>query len=259
MSSPFGSDASISTEQNEGDFLDDALNHAQAATPTPKAKGSSAGCNSDRSRPEGPEDPFEALPAPERQAEDPVSGDVEIEEVARTYPLPALDTLRLRYERTLAGTIKVHQQVRRKGKVHLVPVATPFGVLARLRFVDQADGFGLRILVQDMGGQTREIDVDRAAFGTTGASAVKALLFNAGLRTEKGGEHTVVHGLKAADPDTEIRIVKKPGWHQIEGLDDPVFVCPDGQVLGAGLMVWTPPTATTCQSEGVEDHSRRCP
>jgi len=26
-----------------------------------------------------------------------------------------------------------------------------------------------------------------------------------------------------------------------------------------GLMVWTPPMASVCQSEGVEDHSRRPP
>jgi hypothetical protein len=198
-----------------------------ASISAPQADGSLAG-SSNGPPPRGQEPLLNAPQTPECPDSDAFS----IEKIAQTYPLPAMDTLSLDYEQTPAGTIKVHQQVRRNGKIKRVPVATPFGVLARLRLVDQANGFGLRVAVQDMCGQKREIDVDRAAFGRRSAE-VKALLFNAGLRTEPGGEQIVVQGLKAADPEAEILIVKKPGWHQIEGLGDPVFVCPDGQVLGA--------------------------
>jgi hypothetical protein len=60
-----------------------------------------------------------------------------IEKVKQAYPLPAMDTLTLTYEQTPAGPIKVHQQIRRNGKIKRGPVATPFGVLARLRLVDR--------------------------------------------------------------------------------------------------------------------------
>src|SRR5215204_2639449 len=195
----------------------------EASISAPWADGSSPG-NNNGPLPRRHEPVLDAPQPPECPDSDAFS----IEKMKQAYPLPAMDTLSLTYEQTPAGPITVHQHIRRNGKIKRVPVATPFGVLARLRFVDQANGFGLRVAVQDMCGQRREIDVDRAAFGRRSA-AVKALLFNAGLRTEPGGEPIVVHCLKAADPEAEILIVTKPGWHPIEGLDDPVFVCPDGQ------------------------------
>src|SRR5215204_5282018 len=199
----------------------------EASISAPWADGSSPG-NNNGPLPRRHEPVLDAPQPPEC----PDSDASAIEKMKRAYPLPAMDTLSLIYEQTPAGPIKVHQQIRRNGKIKRVPVATPFGVLARLRLMDQANGFGLRVAVQDMCGQRREIDVDRAAFGRRTAE-VKAFLFNAGLRTEPGGEQIVVQGLKAADPQAEILIIKKPGWHQIEGLGDPVFVCRDCQGLGA--------------------------
>src|SRR5215210_78948 len=116
----------------------------------PPANGSSVASNNGPP-PRGQEPIPEALQTPEY----PDSDASQIKTIERTYPLPAMDTLSLSYERTPAGIIKLHQRVRRNGKIKLAPVATPFGILARLRFVDQANGFGLRVAVQDMCGQRR--------------------------------------------------------------------------------------------------------
>ena len=159
----------------------------------------------------------------------------EVERIARLYPLPNLDTLKLEYACASSGKVKVHKAevTRKTGDVVMTPVATPFGMPARLRFIDQSDAYGLRVVVEDMGAQRREIDVDRASLARMGAADIRSLLFGAGLRTEGDGEQIAVLCLKAADPASEILVVRKPGWHAIPGLPDPVFVCPDGRVLGA--------------------------
>lgn len=43
----------------------------------------------------------------------------------------------------------------------------------------------------------------------------------------------VVAALKAADPEREIVVVNRPGWHRIAGVAAPVFAAPSGVILGA--------------------------
>ena len=162
-----------------------------------------------------------------------VDGLDELSRIASEYPLPHLGGLTLAYQRTKAGKVWVHQAVKVGESVEMVPVASPFGVLARLRFADDDDAYGLRLVVQDMGGRRRGIDVDRAGFARQGAVDTRAMLLGAGLRAESDGEHVAVKCLKAADPDAEIAVVRRPGWHQGEVGADPFFVCPDGQIIGA--------------------------
>jgi len=157
----------------------------------------------------------------------------ELEQIAASYPLPAMDTLALRYEYTAAGRVKIHKIVRTKDEEILIPVATPLGVPARLRFMDEREAYGLRCVVQDMNGRPRAIDLDRAALPRMAAAEIRSLLFSAGLRTEGEGEAVAVQILKAADPEQEIIAVRRPGWHQIAGYPDPTFVAPSGEVIGA--------------------------
>src|SRR3954464_13922984 len=84
-----------------------------------------------------------------------------------------------------------------------------------------------------MSGRPRPLDFSRSALATQGGAEIKAKLFEAGLRTEQDGDIIAVAVLKAADPDCEIVIVNRPGWHHIEGLDSPIFVTPAGEVIGA--------------------------
>ena len=114
-----------------------------------------------------------------------------------------------------------------------MPIATPFGIAGRLRYLDQADAYGLRCMVQDMSGRPRAVDFDRATLAKTGAAEVRAGLFAAGLRTEDDGDMIAVQCLKAADPQHEILIVRRPGWHAILDAPDPIFIGPDGRVMGA--------------------------
>lgn len=156
----------------------------------------------------------------------------ELAQVARDYPLPDFDGLSLSYRRNKGGKVWVHQEIETGETTVMVPVASPFGVIARLRFADDGDRYGLRVVVQDMGGRVRTIDVDRAAFARQTASETRSMLFGAGLRTASDGEHVVVKCLKAADPDREIAVVDRPGWHRREDDEDPFYVCPDGRVFG---------------------------
>ncbi len=164
----------------------------------------------------------------------------ELRAIAIAYPLPAMDTISLRYDYTPAGKVKVHKVIRWEADLEtgkkepvMVPVATPFGISARLRHADQADAYGLRCVVQDMNSEPRDIDFDRAGLPRMGASEIRSQLFSAGLRTEDDGEMIAVQCLKAADPEQEIIIVQRPGWHEVEGFADPIFVTPGGLVIGA--------------------------
>ncbi|WP_342167065.1 DUF927 domain-containing protein [Methylobacterium sp. SD21] len=156
----------------------------------------------------------------------------ELQRVVADYPLPAMEGMTLGYQRTKSGRVWVHQAVKVGDDVQMVPVASPFGVLARLRFADDDDAYGLRIVAQDMGGRRRNLDVDRATFARQAAAETRAMLYAAGLRTEGDGEHVAVKALKAADPQREIAVVRRPGWHFGEEGADPFFVCPDGQIIG---------------------------
>ena len=171
----------------------------------------------------------------ERQRQD---GAAELQAIGEQYPLPALDGMHLAYRRAKNGRVKLHKRVRIKGqdgeeRFEHRPIATPFGVVARLRYADRADAYGLRIVVQAMDGKPRNIDVDRASFARQGATETRATLFDAGLRVEEDGEMIAVKLLKAADPDHEVVVVQKPGWQALDGFEERFFVCPDGRVIGA--------------------------
>lgn len=154
--------------------------------------------------------------------------------VEEAYPLPNMDTLYLQYAYTRGGEVKVHKLVPQPGQPpRVVPVATPFGVSARLRRAEQQDAYGLRVVVQDMDGQPRSIDFDRSELARVGATDILSRLYAAGLRTESDGEKLVVQSLKAAAPQREIVVYDRPGWHEIAGTRDLLFISPSGEVIGA--------------------------
>ena len=162
----------------------------------------------------------------------------ELAEVAKLFPVPHLDNLELAYQHTRSGHIMVHKVTRMRGtesstsETALTALASPFGVPARLRYVDQGDAYGLRAVVQDMNGNRRTIDIDRAMLAKWRAPEVLSSLYAAGLRTEADGEAVVLQCLKAAAPDQEIIVLHRPGWHELPGYADPVFVSPDGTTFG---------------------------
>ena len=156
-------------------------------------------------------------------------------EIERTYPLPVMESMILDYRHTRSGQVLAHKWVGKdeEGNDIWLPVATPFGVPARLRYVDQQGTYGLRTIVQGMDGHPLPVDFDRAALARMGASEIRAHLFAAGLRVEGEGEVVAVQALKAADPALEVIVVSRPGWHRLPGLVDPIFITPGGEVLGA--------------------------
>lgn len=177
--------------------------------------------------------PFEPTAAERAEAARESRRHEQMQEIAATYPLPVMETMTLVYRHTAAGKVMVHKQLVSKDDVTLVPVTTPFGIMARLRHVDQASAYGLRCRVQDMNGQPRDLDLDRATLAKQSATEVRAALFEAGLRTEDDGEIIAVRALKAADPASEILIVSRPGWHELGAGAAPVFVCPGGKVIAS--------------------------
>jgi hypothetical protein len=158
----------------------------------------------------------------------------QIAEIAKLYSLPDLQTMRLEYRRTNNGRIWVHKFMGRNEEGEIwIPVTSSFGVPARLRYTDQGDAYGLRCLVEDMEDRPRAVDFDRAGLAKMGAADIRSMLFAAGLRIEADGETIVVQCLKAADPVLEILVVRRPGWHEVPGCADPIFVAPSGAVFGA--------------------------
>jgi hypothetical protein len=156
-------------------------------------------------------------------------------EIERTYPLPAMETMTLAYRHTRGGGIMVHKYAGKdkEGEEIWLPVTSPVGVPFRLRYIDEAEAYGLRVVVQGMDRRPRPIDFERGALARMGASELRARLFASGLRAEDDGEHVVVKALKAADPASEITVVSRPGWHLPAGLEHPVFVAPTGEIIGA--------------------------
>ncbi len=157
-----------------------------------------------------------------------------LNEIAATYPLPATSGALLTYAYTATGKLMVHKRIDGGDNgPTILPVASPFGVPARLRHADDADSYGLRVNVQDMGGRCRPIDIDRGKLARTAGTEVRELLFRAGLRILADGETIAVQCLKAADPEREIVVVNRPGWQEVAGHPDPVFITPAGKIIGA--------------------------
>ena len=153
-----------------------------------------------------------------------------IEDTKKLYPLPRLENLSLEYRRASEGSVRLYKHAGKdkRGQDRWEMVATPFGPVARLRYMDHDEAFGLRVHVEAMDARVRAVDFDRASLARVGASEIKGALFAAGLRTESDGDSLAVQILKAADPDDEILVVSRPGWHRIEGKDYPLFVTPGG-------------------------------
>jgi hypothetical protein len=160
----------------------------------------------------------------------------ELRDIVKLYPLPHLRNTQLEYRFTDNGRIWVHKLIisRDQKEEQWIPIASPFSVTARLRYCDQGDAYGLRALVEDMNGRPRAVDFDRAGLARMAASDIRSALYSAGLRIEGDGESIAVQCLKAADPVQEIIVIRRPGWHEIPGCADPIFVAPSGGVLGAG-------------------------
>ncbi len=157
-----------------------------------------------------------------------------IEDVAKLFPLPKLEDATIAYRRAREGRILLFKSAGRDklGAERWQAMTTPFGAVARLRYLDHDEAFGLRIHIDAMDGRIRAVDFDRAALARLGASEIRAALFSAGLRSENDGDQVAVQILKAADPKDEILVVSRPGWHRLDGCDHPVFVTPAGAAIG---------------------------
>src|SRR5205085_12441725 len=104
----------------------------------------------------------------------------------------------------------------------------PFDVTTRLKNADQNDAYGLRCVVQDRNGQSRDVDFDRGELDKLNPSEFRSKLFAAGLRTEADGEQLALQCLKAADSETEIVVYHRSGWPNLVGADTPAFSSPGG-------------------------------
>lgn len=156
-----------------------------------------------------------------------------IDDTKNLYPLPRLENLLLDYRQASDGSVRLYKHAGKdkRGQDRWEAVASPFGPIARLRYVDHDEAFGLRVHVEAMDARVRAVDFDRASLARVGASEIKGALFAAGLRTESDGDALAVQILKAADPTEEIVVVSRPGWHRVEGRDHPLFVTPGGAAI----------------------------
>ena len=80
-----------------------------------------------------------------------------------------------------------------------------------------------------MNGERQVADIIRRDLGSYG-QAVKSRLLDLGMRFYNGGEKHVIAYLKAVNPEQEIVVVSRRGWHW---KPDPIFVAPNGEVFGS--------------------------
>ncbi len=160
--------------------------------------------------------------------------EAELERITALYPIPVLNGRTLFYDFAADGRVWLYKEFTKGSGENAVvlraPIASPFGITARLRVVDDGDAYGLRLAVQDMDGIPRAIDLERKALATMGGAEARGLFLEAGVRFEDDGELVAVAALKAAHPTREIRIVRHPGWHDFDGAR--VYVAPGGEVIG---------------------------
>ncbi len=157
--------------------------------------------------------------------------------MAATYPLPNVEGIELRYFRIRTGEVLAHRNSGKdkNGRTIWRIVASPFGIPARLRYLDLENTYGLRVLVRDMQGEPRAADLPRAGLARQGAQDVRSSLLASGLRTYGDGDQITIAVLKAANPQDEILVVSRPGWHRLDGRDHPVFVTPAGRAVDDAL------------------------
>ena len=118
------------------------------------------------------------------------------------------------------------------GPIGSTEISTLFGVVARLKRLDDGT-YGKRVIVVGPKGEINVVDVwadDIAA--ATPAGLLKRLV-QAGLSYGPAGRGDVPAIVAMASPTREILIVSRPGWHRLPGRREPVYVAPDGQVIGA--------------------------
>lgn len=164
-----------------------------------------------------------------------VSGQARLKEIAVQYPLPATTGLELRYA-LLDGEVWVHKRVsssRGEGeKQTYVPLSTPFCVPAWLCHTDPDRATELRVVVRDMEGFPRSLDIERSELAASSALKARKALLHHGMRFAVGGEVGIADVLRCVAPNRKILLVKRPGWIRLESQDDPFFVCPSGEVFG---------------------------
>ena len=141
-----------------------------------------------------------------------------IEDTKKLYPLPRLENLSLEYrtgERRIGPTL----QTRRQGQARPRPLGDG-------RDAVRAGG------PPPLHGSRRGVRLARPCRSDGCARARRRFLpcfvsagrrernqrriVRAGLRTESDGDSLAVQILKAADPDDEILVVSRPGWHRVE-------------------------------------------
>ena len=160
--------------------------------------------------------------------------EAELERIATLYPVPTLNSRKLFYDYTDAGQVWLFKEyVKGKGEHAVVvtaPIASPFAITHRLRVLDDGGAYGLRLLLQDMDGRPRAVDIERKALATMGGAEARGVFLEAGVRFEDDGELVAVQALKAAHPVREISVVRHPGWHDIDGAR--IYVTPGGEIIG---------------------------
>ena len=138
-----------------------------------------------------------------------------------------MNSMTLSYARDRHGQIMVHKRIAAKNsdgdrESMLVPVATPFGVPARLRYLDLGYSLWPSLGGAGFGGRPALIDVERSILAKQRAADARSLLLGAGLRGRGDGDIVAVACMMAANPQQEILVVKRPGWHLFDGQQHPL-------------------------------------
>lgn len=169
---------------------------------------------------------------------------LELNSMRAKYPLPSAPGAkalisRLKDRDDFAVFLETTSVENSECKTEMSLLSSPFGVIGRYRRADDGDGYGLRLVVRDMNGRARTLDIDRHLLAKRQSNELLAALLNAGLLMHsESAERDLFRYLRSVSPAAEIVTVSRPGWHRLVAGFAPSFITPAGDAFGV------PPSVT---------------
>lgn len=213
--------AKIRKKAERSDYVKRTVANIRAATATTETIGTELNLNE-----EGTEEQV-SLPLP--KAGSYTVRAQQTKAMAEAYPLPKLYNLPL-YIMKDGNNHSVYRAGKRKNSY--TRVSSPFGVVARLCYIDEDGVYGLRIAVQGFDRQRHIIDIPRSELVQGNSKQLLQALLAHGLIPEPKQEEIVIQAIRGAAPENEILCVRRRGWFPLPDEDGTLaFAAPCGTIV----------------------------
>lgn len=114
------------------------------------------------------------------------------------------------------------------GAVRWTRLHTPAGIVAGVRFGDHGGARGLRLVLNDEGGEVVTVDLPAGLAFRNRGTDLRVMLRELGVGMTGDGAFALIDSVGETQPPNPITIYDRPGWR------DGVFLTPWGRAIGAG-------------------------